>query len=333
MNLRKHMGLVVGGGITLVLLIVAVGLLLRVRKTYTTVNAELQMRTQRLNALNQRDPFPSEENVKLAAQKLEDLKLFFTNLTTALQSGQVEPVQMEPAEFPPLLERTARELRARAATPTARVKLPDRFAFGFERYLLGNLPAEADIPRLVIQLKTVESICSMLFESRVSEVMEVRRTVFEQREDTRETEAPVDLRRRRVVSSQAPDISAPPEVEAEGLYGRERFELRFVARETALWELLNRMAGSSAFIVVVDLQLANKAGAKVSAAAGKAVTASAAPTPMPGSPFGWPAAASAPVERVLTHDERVVAGREEIEVRLVIDVYRFLVGVKEEATP
>ena len=178
MNFRKHMLLIVGGSIALVLLIATLFMLWKFYARYRTVNTGLISTTERLHGLSSgKHRYPCEENVALVQTNAAVLKAYFDDLFDTLKRGQVEPKKMEPAEFPLLLEKTIRKLLSQAAE--SGVTLPPRFAFGFDPYALGNLPNEEDVPRLARQLRTVEELCGLLYDAKVSDLGAIRRQVFE----------------------------------------------------------------------------------------------------------------------------------------------------------
>ena len=83
---------------------------------------------------------------------------------------------MEPAQFAPLLEKVSREVSGKAQA--AGVKLPERFSLGFARYMAGQLPVAADIPRLVVQARSISAVCGILFDARIAE-LEAGRTAVD----------------------------------------------------------------------------------------------------------------------------------------------------------
>ena len=202
MNFKKYMLLMVGGGICLALAIVEVVLLLQFHAAYRQVNDELTASMNRLNNLYQRDPYPSDENVHSMNEQVKVLETFFDRLYSLAQAGQIEPEKMEPAQFPQLLGEIIRPLHGRAADTG--VKLPTRFAFGFDRYALGELPISEDIPRLVVQLKTMNVLVGLLYQARISEIQSIQRTVFEKGGMTASTEAEQGGGRRRRGAEPAP---------------------------------------------------------------------------------------------------------------------------------
>lgn len=330
MKLRSNMVLVVGGGISLVLLIIALAVLLKFRGTYERVNRELQDNTTRLNVLKQRDPFPSAENVAVVQTNREQQDRFFAEVYERLRKDQIEPRQMESAEFPLLLEKASQKLIKRAEE--SNVDLPPRFAFGFDRYAMGALPQAGDIPRLVVQLKMIEELCSMFYKSKVSDISILSREVFEQGGGAEPSGGAESGRggRRRAAQQSAADQdqkSGAVSQDESGLFVRERFTIDFQCKDNVIWAVLNEMAESKLFIVVAEVELDNVvqdpkklASVKTAQSAGSLGTATA------GSVAGVAGKAALPVSR----DERIVAGRELVNVRMTVDVFRFPIAPSEE---
>lgn len=327
MTLRKNMGLMVAGAAALVLAGVAGFMLFKFRTVYQEVKHQLQSAQQRLDALHRRDPYPSDENVRLMETNFTVLDGYFDELFASLRKGQIEPVQMEPAEFPLLLEKTVRKLVSQARG--ANVELPVRFAFGFERYAMGELPEQQDVPRLVLQLKTIERFCEILFDARVTSILSVDRETFE-RGAVQDGRGGAEGRGRRSRSS----YDAPPEEEDEaaskewtdpsGLFAKEHYVLTFMCRDSAIWQALNYLASRRMLTVVSDIRMANEQPLPKPEAEARQPIPTFAESPLR-------AAAPAKPKEMLTHEERVVAGREEIKVVLGVDAYRLLGPEEKEA--
>lgn len=321
MNWRKNMVLVVGGGIAALLIIAALVMLFRFQAGHREVSGQLDSALSRLQQLNNRKPFPSRENIALVEKNLQVEQASALELQAALQRGQLTPDAIEPAEFAPLLERVHKRMVKRA--DEAGVALPDAFTFGFGRYAAGELPAPTAIPRLVIQLKAVDAVCGLLFQSRIGELLSIEREVFESGEVTPAEElSDLRLRRRQAATTTAPVVSRVPPAQTNDLYGVERITVSFLARETAAWDALNALARSPLFIVVADISLENTLAA--GGLLGKK---------QPPAAIGGEQAVAAGVARYPTHDERVVAGREPVRVNLVLDIYQFSNQIAEEAAP
>jgi hypothetical protein len=319
MNLKKNMTLIVGGAITLVLLIILLVLMLKFNSSYQKVNRQLQSAQQRLTILNGRDPFPSEENVSVVQTNLAVLQNFFHTLMASLQQGQAESRKLETAEFNLLLDRTNRRLYQRASA--MKVALPLRFAFAFDRYAAGTLPDSVDVPRLVTQLEAVELLCGLLYASKVSEILAIERPVFEAAARSALTETFTDSQQQRYGGEQSAAAPATPADETymdpSGLFSRERYVLTFRGRDTAVLAFLNAVAANKRFVVVTRLQLENEMGIpKVGA---PVVSAAGGPTP--------PVAPAGPAAR----EQRIVAGREIVKVIVEVEVYRFQAPASGEA--
>ena len=315
MNLKKNMTLIVGGAIVAVLLIVLLVFLMKFNSSYRQVNRQLQSAQQRLAILNGRDPFPSEDNVGVVQTNLFVLREFFTNLMASLQQGQVEPRKMEPAEFNPLLDRTSQRLYQRAKG--MKVVLPVRFAFGFDRYAEGTLPAASDLPRLVQQLETVDLLCGLLYAAKINEIMAVERPVFEaSAQATVATEEFVDPRQQRYGGGEgAPEAAAAPTgtyMDRSGLFSRERYVLTFRGRDAAILGFLNAVAANKRFIVVTRLQAENETGIPKVGEARPAAASSP-------SAQGAGSVQAGPVAR----EDRIIAGREAVKVIVELEMYRF----------
>lgn len=319
MNWRKNIILIIGGGIALVLLILAIVFLLKSRSEYQTANDALGREMQRLESLTRRDPYPSAANIQQVDANLQALKAAAAELQQVLERGQMKPAKIESAEFAPLLERASKRLFKAAAD--AGVALPEQFSLGLARYARGELPASDAIPRLVIQLKTMDALIQILIQSRIQSLVAVERQQFEATGVPTPDEQMTS--RRRVLTQEAQPattMTTLPMPASNTLYEVERFSVTFQARDANVWEALNRFVSSPMLIAVVDVQLQNTAADKL----GK---------PVPVQPIGGDQAASAlPLHaRYPSHEERVIAGRELVEATVILDVYRLVQEITEEA--
>lgn len=317
---RKNIGLVIGGSIALVLIIIALVLLVRFRGEYARMQRELDSNLSQLERLQQRDPFPSEENVERVSSSLHALEHYLDDILQALATGQPMGEPMERAQFPPAIEHTARRLRALARE--SGIDVPPDLTFGFQRYAAGNLPMQEHVPRLVIQLRTIEALVGVLFSAQIRELAEVEREVFDVERTQVRAEA-VDPRRRSF-----DDVVAEPTTRVEprgvdGLYTQERYTLRFVADDAAVWDVLNRLAVHPGLVVVRSLELRNEmARDGASAARRLAERLERREVRRAEGPERTLREDDAEA-RPLLHEDRVVAGRERVHVRMVVDVYRF----------
>ena len=316
MNWRKYTTLIVGCSISLLLLIAGVVFLIKYQSDYKQTKNQLNSAREQLDRLNRRKPYPSQENIALQQQNLEHISAAFSNLVAGLSKGQIAPEPLEPAGFAPMLEEMVRSFYKKASDNG--IKLPESMNLGFARYAAGDLPAREAIPRLIVQLKTIRNVCEILFNSRISELKSVEREVFDvveqQATDTSESER---RSTRRATGRQAAPTAGQsglmdfPLVASNSLYSVERIGISFSARESVVWEVLNALSKSSDFMVISDVQISNPL--EPSGKTTPVSTAAAAPT-----------AGGAPARVIYpSHEERIIAGRESVDVKLVIDSYRF----------
>ena len=289
-------------------------------QAYRAITGELESQHVQLVRLQARSPYPSEGNVKTVAQNATRMEGFLSELITSLRTNQVQPVRIEPADFPAILEKDIRYLSHKAAE--AEVILPEDFTFGFERYVRGQIPAATDVARLTVQLQQVRRICSVLFAAGISELNDLRRQEFELKKERTEPQ-PARRRRRRVPAAAAAGESrrmpkAPDEI--ADLVDLESYRFTFSCSEPAFWKLLQGLANAPFCAVVTSIEVENqKFGALAEPSRREGIGDAV------GQIFSLPAAVGSKsgAERPLTREERIVAGREEIQVTLQLNVYRF----------
>lgn len=290
--LKKYAVLIIAGGVALLLLIIVSLGLISAWGHYRQEKEALQSVLGRLDELAvQRDPYPSAENIRREADNANDLLDQYNELNTLMRAGQVEPQAMEAADFMTLLENTLRRLRERL--DEARVKYPDKFGFGFDRYAVGLQPAPNTIPRLVQQLRIMDRLFQALAQAPILELVSINREEFEI------AAAEPAARRPRGGGE------TPPVLGSEPLFTSQRFKLVLRAQDAAVFDLLNRLARMPMFVTVASLEMSNtKQSAKETEGGGKETAVREGP-------------GAAPAER------RVVLGKEPVDVKLDVDVYQF----------
>ena len=329
---RKHMPLLVGG---LVVLLLVVGLfvwMFGAQGHYADGFQKLAMSQNQLQRLTTRNPFPSSGNVQAMEKQLGIYREYLDGLKAEMKKGQraAEPVTRD--RFRQLLEETLRQLGNDAREKG--VTLPANFAFGFQRYAEGVLPTEEEMGRLVDQLYSMKTLCEILYGAGINELVAVERTTFEKDAQA----APVEEEYgRRSARGRAEPAAAAPSVELEadplGLYTREHYVLTYKAQDAANWRVLDRLAKGAPFVVVTSAEIVNSARPAVLAPPPAGTPAPAAPQPT--SVAGWQAPGvaapvGAPEPEVLPRELRVVAGQEFPAVRLEVDFYRFVEPAAEE---
>ncbi len=296
--IKKHMVFTLCLGVTVFLLIGAgVGLFFAQRLYARKVLAMDNVMT-RLQQLYRRDPFPAAENVRAEDENLKDVTDRYNELVERLRLGQVDLQSMEAADFMQFLEQSLRKLRGRLQK--ARIRFPEKYAFGFDKYAVGQLPAPGDIPRLVQQLKIIEALCDILEQAAITELVSIVRVNFEQAA-------------RGAMPAKAADVSAG----GGKLFSSQHFDIEVKARENAVITMLNLLASHPMFMVVTRIEMNNllQEYSTGGSAAGQAAAAR-----LPGTP-GTSGVSRASASDA--HERQVVLGREELIVKLGVDVYQF----------
>ena len=324
---RKHMPLIIGGVVVLLLAIVLFYFLFSAKGRYSEGFAGLSVVQNQLQRLTSRPVFPAEFNVKAMGRQLEIYDEYLKGLKNSMKQGQLaaEPVTRD--RFRQLMEDTLRQLVNDARAKS--VALPADFAFGFQRYAEGNLPSEEEMGRLVDQLRSVAGLCGILYEAGIGELVSVDRTVFEKDAQV----APVEEEYgRRNLRSRPETETAPPNVELVadplGLFTKEHYVLSYRAQDAATWKALERFAHGAPFVVVTKVEIVNPARPAVTPPKTEPAKGPAPSTPV--STTGWKSAGApgaAPGSKdepeILPRELRVVAGQELSDVRLEVDLYRF----------
>ncbi|MGD9873030.1 MAG: hypothetical protein AB7T27_02050 [Kiritimatiellia bacterium] len=340
MNLRKdQLGLIIGASLLAIVMAVAAFVLFKVWRGYSSVNADFERQATRFQQMQQRDPYPSDENVARVAENAALLQQRRDGLMDSLLKNQIEPQSMEKAQFPPMLGEVMRKLRKSAED--SKVLLPASFTMGFDRYLLqGELPQSTnDISRLVIQLKEAEKVLGMVFAVGLGEVISFNRELFEgtaAQASSEEMDPRLARRARRSVRAVEEPVEGAeviPLKKQSDLYTSEHFSMEVKGREEAVWRLLNEMARSDIKIVVTCVTLSSEQpDIKKTVEAIKMASKTAADMAVKGSQSQVPGAAprmTAPAAGAMapvivpSAEERVVSGREPVTAKIEFDVYRF----------
>ena len=317
---KAKLAVIIVGSVLLVLFLAAGALVWDRLSRLQKEEAELSQLRADLDRLYDKDPFPTEENVRKETANLQDLRQTYDKFIEELVQGQSEPEKKTPLQFMDLYWKFQKDLTARAKANG--IVVPEKFAFGFSLYREGVLPAATNVPRLLAQLVGITNLCDILYESGISELDQFGRDEFEKGEEAEAASGVVVGRGGRG----GPEPSAPAGAGVgasalpEYVSARFHFTLGFRATESAMLKVMNRMASTKAFMVVTSLQMvseepgvmqrvkqgsAEEGGARDAAAVASSVATSAPAGPLP-------------------KDERIVSGVEKpMRVLLQVDVYGF----------
>jgi hypothetical protein len=323
---RKHMPLLVGGVVVLLLAMVLSYLLFSAQGRYADGAVGLTLAQGRLQRLSGRAVFPSEANVQTLGKQLGIYQDYLDGLYAAMSEGQQASKPMDRDGFRRMLEEELNRL-----LNTARVKgvaiAPD-LSYGVQRYLAGTPPSEEELPRLVSQFESIIMLCDILYDAGIGELISVERTVFEKEAQA----APVEEEYgRRGMRNRSEGETATPSTELfqdpDGLFTKEHFVLSYRAQDPANRKVLDRLSQGAPFTVVTKVDISNPA--RLAVVAPKTEEPKAAPA-KPVSASGWESAGSGGAEsgekkesEILPRELRVVAGQELPNIRLEVDVYHF----------
>lgn len=306
MNIKKNIGFVVGGGISVVLILVAAGFLVINLLGLNLVKGDLADRYLELQRLETRDSFPRQENVIVESKNARDLADNLLTTVDLFSRQQSESAPVDNVSFGPLLNE--KDVAMRKLAKAAGVKLAATFSFGFDRYAAGAIPSAVNAPRLGNQLLAIEQVFGVLCRAGVSRIDSVSRDSFDV---ARRGKKPP--RNGGAFGASRPKPSKPSKagvaasyVDPAGLYSSERVSVSFQAKESQVWAVLDALATSERFMVVKDIQTSTGLPVLEYKPAGQKAT--------------WEASAD---KTVLPHEQRVVAGGEMVTVILGVDVVRF----------
>lgn len=339
---RKHMPLLVGGLVVLLLAIVLFYLLFSARGRYVEGADGLKMVQGRLENLSNRAVFPSEANVQTLGKQLGIYQEYLDGLYGSMSEGQMASELIDRDRFRKMLEDVLRQLGNDARAKS--VAFPPNFAFGFQRYAEGIPPADDEMGRLVGQLQSIKILCEVLYDAGIGELTSVDRAVFEK--DAQGTPLDETSSRRNLRNRPESEVATPSTElfkDPDGLFTKEHYAFSYRAQDSATWKVLDQFAKGAPFVVVTKVEISNPARPVV-APPPMPETKPSAPPPKPVPVGAWTAAAprgEAPGDKkeveILPRELRVVAGQELPNVRLEVDLYRFAEAVsaaeKGEVSP
>lgn len=243
---KSNQTLLIGGVITAVVAVVCIVMAVRASAQAALLQKKLKKLHGDLVAASTKDPYPSGANVTIQNQNVEAIEAKAAELMKGL-SKAVIPVQAGTASsFVDRLEKARRELVKTAGA--AGTLVPERFAFGFERWSDGAaLPDAAILVPLNRQLSAVVRTCEILFDAGALEISKIVR------EEIEVPVAPIPEDEGDGVVETGPGDGATSGDDQP--FKRVRFTVDCVLREKELVTLLNRLAADPMFLVVGSLTL------------------------------------------------------------------------------
>jgi hypothetical protein len=320
MSLRHNKALLAGMGICGMLLLAETGLLAVQAVQLGRDRRGLKSVCRQLARLHGRDPFPSADNVAAIRKNLEKLEYETGELAAVLGRDPFPRDAVEAADFSARAQDVIERFRRRAEA--AGVVLPDTLEVGFAQYASGGaVPGAQYVPRLSRQLFSVERVADVLVECGVGSIDNLTRDMFETETVVAPEEQPGRRRPHR-----APQVSSPrmrpilvaSEIHPGNHYLIERVGVAFTAPEAVVWRVLNRFADAPHFMVVsevshttqTDILEYNPERVKRGGEADDDTLRYLSEGILVG-------------KKALSRPERIIAGNEHVNVRMVVEVYNF----------
>lgn len=215
--------------------------------------------------------YPSDANIRVLKENAKALTEEAERMREAFTYSLEIPAGENPAAFQDRLRRTIglleeRQAEQQRALPIAAFRVPEgtnNEAYAFARYVTeGQLPAEAQVPRLAQQFATIAHVSNLLFDKGAFAILSVTREKFDEQVAKAEEPAPTrrSSRRRRTAEEEQPvaplgsGTAVPSELASDGL-SCESYTIRFQARYNTIAETLNALLCDKLFIVVTDLSV------------------------------------------------------------------------------
>lgn len=319
---KQRIYLLVAGVVSGVLVLATAGITASGISKATDLRVDMQSSFSKLQGFFKKKPYPNAENVTVEKQNLDLLRERHATLLKELSKRAVTVEGTHtPGSFSKTCEETVNTLRKIAPQGEGDVSvITPGFNFGFERYDLSKVGKPADqksVPRLLCQLRMVDMLVRVFYNSGIIKLDKVLREEFDSSEDTGASRGRGRVGRGRSTASSSTEVTldkieVEPISDAPFELDRQRFGFVFLAKEQSLFSLIDKIDAMWPFAQISNIEFV-KSGKDVvlSAAAGEvsAVTEVAGITAPPAG---------------IT--SRIVSGalRESpVKVTMTIDIYTF----------
>jgi len=257
--LKRNLFWIIGGILSAALLAGAWIFTSGANEKRATALAELEQYTNVVNRLASTSPYPSREMIEKIKRDTAAVKAFTTNAETLFRYEK--PPRMGSQQFKVHLINTLVAMQSQATNYN--VILPPNFNFTFKHLLpMPNLLPYSVEP-LSIQLRDIQEIAQILFESRVHSINSFAREPAYPREPGGAVLMYDVATRTNLTTDKAIFTSTP-------------YRFTFTGFTTELTEVLNRFARAKRFYVVKKIEVAGTRSADVQAIRARTLAASAA---------------------------------------------------------
>jgi hypothetical protein len=215
-------------------------LIFQASSAFTAATDTYTASVSELHALQNRVPFPSDENLGVLKGSLEDYTARISGLRQQMaKMEQPLPENFTPQQFQDALRAAVNETKEKAAA--AGVELPENFYLGFNEYQT-QVPPEKATPYLERQFQVIRTLVNRLIDFKVQSIDSLDRKPLSQES----------------ASGSQPAAAQPGQkTAAEPVVERFPFDLSFTAEQGKFRVAFNSLLGSDHFLVVRWLRLQN----------------------------------------------------------------------------
>ncbi len=330
--LKENSFLIALLGATLVLAGALLFLMTQAMSQYHETVETYQLAVRKLQALQNRSPFPSAENLEKSRTLVDQYKAELNSLrdmlakfkpphdnTTKIEARKLQQKikgpnisDVQPQEFQDDLRVALNQIVEKAAA--AGVELPTGFYLGFSQYA-NSPPNERAAPILARQLQVIEKVVTNLIDLKVHSIDSLNRIPLPEESGSPPVKAAED-----------PSKPGKPSPKPSG-YTRMPFDLAFTAEQGKLRLGFNSLLDSEHFLVVRNLAVQNTARVGPPLARQSPPSATLSTSPATGSTNAVdhsPAGGSSAQKRAENPGSlNVILGRELVKTSMRIEIVDF----------
>ncbi len=210
-----------------------------------TVEADLAAQQQLFQSLQNKKPFPSQENIQKVKADFEKLQSLNLRLQQHLAQKVIQPpVAQSEIDFAQFLSRTVESLGDQAMGDRAVPKLivPDNYKFGFSRYANvlpcrdPSIKKEECLELLGKQVVIVQKLTHLMITNGISELVYIRRAEIEP-------------------GNNDDALKVARNTDPRGLYTTLPFEIKFASGPDEFQRFANSLTHADWFIAIRSLQV------------------------------------------------------------------------------
>jgi hypothetical protein len=273
-------------------LVLALWFLFSAKSDWDEASSRFRNAATELDRLERLAPYPSADNLRKMKAHAEDYSTALAKLKDELKMRAAPAGPMAPNEFQSRLRIALNEVTDKARAN--KVKLPDKFYFGFNDYI-SALPIEAAAPSLGQELAQIEWLVNSLLDAHVDALTAFRRVPLPEENN-----------------SSAAGTRAAPETAANKLFKRNVVEATFYSTPAAARKVINQIAGASQpFCIIRSLHVRNENDKGPPRETAGETSAASVPAPSTASK-------NTPVSAL-----NFIVGNEKIETTATIEIVRF----------